>query len=60
MRPGILSLWSNDGAVSHEDAKTCIRLMGQEVLPAIREFAKEQELFSPFELNTPVSAAFAN
>ena len=24
-RPGILAFWGNDGTVSHEDAKTCIR-----------------------------------
>src|SRR5207302_2001154 len=32
-RPGILGMWGNDGTVTHEDAKTCIRLMGEEVLP---------------------------
>jgi hypothetical protein len=45
-RPGILGLWGNDGTVTHEDAKTCIRLMGQEVLPAVREIAKELGLKS--------------
>ena len=29
-RPGILAFWGNDGRVSHQDAKTCIRLLGQE------------------------------
>ena len=54
-RPGILGFWGNDGTVSHEDAKTCIRLLGQEVFPAVREMAKEFDLKSPFETNQPVS-----
>src|SRR3954469_18737114 len=54
-RPGILGMWANDGTVTHEDAKTCIRLMGEEVLPAVREMAKEFDLKSPFETNDPVS-----
>jgi alkanesulfonate monooxygenase SsuD/methylene tetrahydromethanopterin reductase-like flavin-dependent oxidoreductase (luciferase family) len=57
-RPGILGLWGNDGTVTHEDAKTCIRLMGQEVLPAVREIAKELDLKSPFETNQPVSVDY--
>src|ERR1700726_759123 len=57
-RPGILGLWANDGTVTHEDAKTCIRLMGQEVLPAVREIAKELDLKSPFETNQPVSVDY--
>ena len=57
-RPGILGLWGNDGTVTHEDAKTCIRLMGQEVLPAVREIAKELGLKSPFETNQPVSVEY--
>ena len=35
--------------VSQEDSLTCIRLIGQEVFPAIREIAKELDLKSPFE-----------
>src|SRR6476646_1195540 len=54
-RPGILGFWGNDGTVSHQDAKTCIRLLGQEVFPAVREMAKEFGLESPFETNQPVS-----
>ncbi len=58
-RPGILSFWGNDGTVSHEDAKTCIRLLGTEVFPAVREIAKELGLQSPFETNQPVSVQYA-
>jgi hypothetical protein len=54
-RPGILGIWGNDGTVTNEDAKTCIRLLGQEVFPALREMAKELDLKSPFETNQPVS-----
>ena len=57
-RPSILALWGNDGNVSHEDSMTCIRLMGQEVMPALREIGKELGLNSPFEANAPVSRAF--
>ena len=53
-RPGILALWGNDGRVSQEDSLTCIRLMGTEVFPAIREIAKSLDLKSPFEADAPV------
>src|SRR6202163_666681 len=53
-RPGILALWGNDGMVSQEDSLTCIKLIGQEVFPAIREIAKSLDLKSPFEANAPV------
>ena len=56
-RPSILSLMGNHGRVNHEDSMTCIRLLGEEVLPAVREIGKELGLDSPFELNTPVSLA---
>ena len=35
----------------------CIRLLGQEVMPAIREIGEELGLNSPFDLNSPVSLA---
>ena len=57
-RPGILAFWGNDGTVSHEDSKTCIRLLGTEVFPAVREMAKEFDLKSPFETNQPVSVKY--
>ena len=56
-RPSILALWANDGKTSHEDSKTCIRLLGSEVLPAVREVGNRLRLRSPFELETPVSLA---
>ena len=57
-RPGILGIWGNDGNVSNEDARACIRLLGQEVFPAVREMAKEFDLKSPFETNQPVSVDY--
>ena len=59
-RPSILGLWAADGFVSNEDTKTCIRLIGQEVLPAVREMGKELGLLSPFEADAPVSIKYAD
>jgi alkanesulfonate monooxygenase SsuD/methylene tetrahydromethanopterin reductase-like flavin-dependent oxidoreductase (luciferase family) len=58
-RPSIYGLWGNDGNVSNEDARTCIRLLGQEVMPAMREIGKELGLKDPFELNSPVHLRYS-
>ncbi len=58
-RPSILALWGNDGRVGHQDSKACIRLLGQEVMPALREIGKSLGLDSPFEKRSPVSLAYA-
>ncbi|HZQ37269.1 MAG TPA: hypothetical protein VFD32_15165, partial [Dehalococcoidia bacterium] len=58
-RVGILALWGNDGRIDHEDSMTCIRLLGKEVLPAVRDYANELGLKDPFEANAPVSRALA-
>ena len=52
MRPGILAIWTNDGTISHEDSMRCLELMGQEVLPALREIGEELELTGPFDKTT--------
>ena len=57
-RPSILALWGNDGKVTHQDSMTCIRLLGQEVMPAVREIGNKLGLKSPFEADTPVSLAY--
>ena len=49
MRPGILAIWTNDGTISHQDTMRCLELMGQEVLPALREIGAELELTDPFQ-----------
>ncbi len=49
MRPGILAIWTNDGTIGHEDTMRCLELMGQEVLPALKEIGEELELTDPFQ-----------
>src|SRR5207245_11214399 len=46
-RPSILGFWGADGFVSSEDSKTCIRIMAEEVLPALRQIAQGGGLGSP-------------
>ena len=61
LRPGSIFLWDGDGSMSHDDAMRSLRLMGEEVLPAIREIGEELGLDSPFEVdpatNEPVAPA---
>ena len=57
-RCSILALWGNDGNIDHKDSLSYIRLMGQEVLPALREIAKSLGLDDPFDI--PVSRQYAN
>jgi len=49
LRPGIFSLWYAHGPSSHEDRMTSLKLLGQEVLPAMREMAHELDLVDPYE-----------
>ena len=49
LRPGIFTFFSVQGQVSNADRQTSIRLMAEEVMPAIREYAKEIDLPDPFE-----------
>jgi len=58
-RPGILALWGNDGKVSQQDSLTCIKMIGEEVFPQIREIARELDLKSPFEANAPVHLRYS-
>ena len=51
LRPGIVMLWDGDGAMTHDDAMRSLRLMGEEVLPAMREMAREFDLPGPFEVD---------
>ena len=52
-------MWGNDGSVSNEDARTCIRLLGQGMMPAMREIGKELGLKDPFETNAPVHLRYS-
>ena len=49
LRPGSMFFWDGDGAMTHEDSMRSLRLMGQEVIPAVREIAEELDLPGPFE-----------
>jgi hypothetical protein len=51
IRPGSIFFWDGDGAMTHDDAMRSLRLMGEEVIPAVREMAKELELPGPFEVD---------
>ena len=61
LRPGSIFFWDGDGAMSHDDSMRSLRLMGSEVIPAVREMAKELDLKSPFEIdpqnNQPIEAS---
>jgi alkanesulfonate monooxygenase SsuD/methylene tetrahydromethanopterin reductase-like flavin-dependent oxidoreductase (luciferase family) len=63
LRPGSIFFWDGDGAMTHEDQMRSLRLMGEEVIPAVREMGRELELFSPFEVDPtngqPVAAPSA-
>ena len=48
LRPGIFAFWNNDGPISTEARRTSIRLLGQEVIPALQEHAKTLGLDDPF------------
>jgi alkanesulfonate monooxygenase SsuD/methylene tetrahydromethanopterin reductase-like flavin-dependent oxidoreductase (luciferase family) len=50
LRPGIFGLFTIQGPVSAQDRLTNVRLMGQEVLPAMKEYAKELGIKDPFEV----------
>jgi hypothetical protein len=47
LRPGIFSFWL-DGPLALADRRNCVRLIGQEVLPELREIGKELGLEDPF------------
>jgi alkanesulfonate monooxygenase SsuD/methylene tetrahydromethanopterin reductase-like flavin-dependent oxidoreductase (luciferase family) len=49
LRPGIFGLWYAHGPSSHEDRMTSLKLLGQEVLPAMREMAHELDLVDPYQ-----------
>ena len=51
LRPGSVFFWDGDGAMTHDDAMRSLRLMGEEVIPAVREIAKDLELPSSFEVD---------
>jgi alkanesulfonate monooxygenase SsuD/methylene tetrahydromethanopterin reductase-like flavin-dependent oxidoreductase (luciferase family) len=59
LRPGSIFFWDGDGAMTHEDQMRSLRLMGEEVIPAVREMGEELELKGPFEVNPSTNEPFA-
>ena len=51
IRPGNIFFWDGDGAMTHDDQMRSLRLMGAEVLPAVKEMGKELGLFSSLEVD---------
>jgi len=47
LRPGIFSFWL-DGPIPLKDRRTCVNLLGKEVVPQLREIGKELGLEDPF------------
>jgi len=52
LRPGTIFFWDGDGAMTHEDSMRSLKLMGSDVLPAVRDIAEELDLKSSFEVDT--------
>ena len=58
LRPGSVFFWDGDGAMTHEDQMRSLRLMGEYVLPAVREIADDLGLDSPFDVNPATGKPF--
>jgi hypothetical protein len=54
LRPGVFVFFNVQGPVGNEDRMTSMRLIAQEVMPAIRDYGKEIGLLDPYE-RTPGS-----
>ena len=54
-----MAVWAQDGKVPQKDQMRCIELLGKEVFPQVREWAKELDLKSPFEANAPVHIKYS-
>ncbi len=48
LRPGILSFWV-DGPLPRQDRLKCLKLLATDVIPALREHARELAIVDPFE-----------
>jgi alkanesulfonate monooxygenase SsuD/methylene tetrahydromethanopterin reductase-like flavin-dependent oxidoreductase (luciferase family) len=59
LRPGSIFFWDGDGAMSHEDTMRSLRLFGEEVIPAVRDYANEIGLKGPFEVDTKTNQPLA-
>ena len=59
IRPGAIFFWDGDGSMDHEDAMRSLRLMGEEVLPAVREMGAELDLEGAFEIDPATNERIA-
>jgi len=50
LRPGIFTIWGPEGPIPHEKTMRMMKLVGDEVLPALREIGKELDLTDPFQV----------
>ena len=46
--------------MTHDDAMRSLRLMGEEVIPAVREIAEELDLPGPFEVDPATGDSVTN
>ena len=60
LRPGTIIFRTGDGAMDHESQMRTLKLMGEEVMPKLREIADELGLPGPYDIdpmtNEPVAA----
>ena len=51
LRPGVFGFWHHEASpnLTHQDTVNSLRLLGTEVLPAVREIGKELGLIDPYE-----------
>jgi alkanesulfonate monooxygenase SsuD/methylene tetrahydromethanopterin reductase-like flavin-dependent oxidoreductase (luciferase family) len=59
LRPGIFIFFNVQGPVNNQDRMTSMRLLAEEVSPAIREYAKELDLPDPYEREPGIMKAYA-
>ncbi|MBG93504.1 MAG: LLM class flavin-dependent oxidoreductase [Chloroflexi bacterium] len=58
LRPGTIFFWDGDGAMTHDDSMRSLRLMGSDVIPAVKEMAKELDLPGSFEIDTKTNEPY--
>jgi len=58
LRPGTIFFWDGDGAMTHDDSMRSLRLMGSDVIPAVKEMAKELDLPGSFEIDTQTNEPY--
>jgi alkanesulfonate monooxygenase SsuD/methylene tetrahydromethanopterin reductase-like flavin-dependent oxidoreductase (luciferase family) len=59
LRPGIFIFFNVQGPVSNQDRMISMKLLAEEVSPAIREYAKELDLPDPYEREPGIMKAYA-